>query len=194
MKSLINLLPTPACNVYTYGSRVYGTQTEQSDEDYIVISDDLALKTLSLPGRDLHVYTPSEFSKAIEDHEIWALESLNLPPTLKHETIPFYYQLDLRLLRTEISSKSSNSWVKAKKKIEKEKDFYLGEKSLWHSLRIIDFGIQLARSGKITDFQSMNSLYPLIVNQHKAWAQLQLEFKSIFNQKHSEFKKNCPKG
>jgi hypothetical protein len=36
------------------------------------------------------------------------------------------------------AAKASNSFVKAKKKIEVERDYYVGWKSLFHSLRILD--------------------------------------------------------
>jgi hypothetical protein len=46
---------------------------------------------------------------------------------------------------------SSNSWVKANKKIQFD-EYYTGIKSLYHSLRIPMFATQIVNSGRITDF------------------------------------------
>lgn len=194
MKEVVSLFKNELINAYTYGSKVYGTKSGRSDKDYIVIATKSAPGSVLLPDTDIQVHSQEGFTKALFSHEIWALECLFLPEDLKIENIKFSFDLDLAKLRTEISSKSSNSWVKAKKKIEKEKDQYIGEKSLWHSLRIIDFGIQIATTGRIYNYQSMNEFYPLIVNTNKTWNELSTEFKPLYNLKHSQFKKLCPKG
>ncbi|KAL9646506.1 hypothetical protein ABK040_006565 [Willaertia magna] len=65
--------------------------------------------------------------------------------------------------RKPISAKSNNSFVKAKKKIIVEKELKIGLKSLFHSLRILHFGIQIAKHGKIINFEEATELYKDIV-------------------------------
>ena len=61
-------------------------------------------------------------------------------------------------LRTSISTITSNSWVKGKKKliITVDYDLNLALKSVFHSLRILDFGIQISENKKIVNFSNCN--------------------------------------
>jgi hypothetical protein len=94
------------------------------------------------------------------------------------------------------SKKSSNSYVKAKKKITVEKDCqYIGLKSLFHSIRIIDFSIQLASTGRIFDFGRSNGiLHELLTNHMESdWQTIEKIYKPLYNKLHSQFKVVCPK-
>ncbi len=61
------------------------------------------------------------------------------------------FKLDKTKLRVAISTIVSNSWVKGKKKliVQGDYDLNLAIKSTFHSLRILDFGTQIAMEGKI---------------------------------------------
>lgn len=138
-----------------YGSRVYGTATDQSDEDYmaIVLQDrDCTGEEYRHNSLNVHLYNRVDFQRQLGIHKIHALEAWSMPdsPCPKH----FKWKLNLNLLRDAISEKASHSFVKAKKKIEVEKDFYVGQKSLFHSLRILIFGTQVATQGKIVDYST----------------------------------------
>jgi hypothetical protein len=102
--------------------------------------------------------------------------------------------LVLQKLRHSLSAKSSNSFVKAKKKLTIKKDFdlNLGRKSLWHSFRIIDFGIQIIKYNKIIDYKSMNDLFNDIM-QYYSWIDLFEEYKIKYNNLLTEFRKLAPK-
>ncbi len=158
-------------NIYIYGSRVYGTYTEKSDYDYIVVVDTQENAQKLEPcargeNEDFTIYTKEQFEEQVANHEISALECLFLSQeNIIKKTVEFPFTLDLEKLRPAISQKSSNSWVKAKKKFIVDKDYapYIGQKSAWHSLRILDFGCQLARYGKITNYKETNALLPVIL-------------------------------
>ena len=97
----------------------------------------------------------------------------------------FEFTLDLDKLRRKVSAVCSNSWSKARKKLDiPEEDDYLGLKSLFHSIRILSYGIDLARDGRI-DFKNV-----LIDGEKIAcsnfWKQLQYEYSQGFRWK--EFK------
>lgn len=62
--------------------------------------------------------------------------------------------VDMSKLRHTISSTSSNSYVKAKKKLIVEDDYdkLSSMKSLYHSFRLLNYGCQIAEHGYVKDF------------------------------------------
>jgi len=185
---------------YQYGSRVYGTARKNSDYDFIVITSRKTTEQYSDRKININFYTPEEHQKRLDDHEISALETfwlidLYTPKklsTLKHK--PFTFELDLTKLRHSLSAKSSNSWVKAKKKltVEKDYDLDLGRKSLFHSFRIIEYGIQIATHGRIIDYNSCNYLFVEIMNCY-TWNEMFEQYKERYNKLCSEFRILAPK-
>lgn len=196
--------------VYPYGSRVYGTAGKKSDYDYIIVlnvKENPLWKSAQYSDTlmNINFYSADEHQQRIADHEISALECFFLPQSMvlydvfhplskKSKVAPFKFKLDLPTLRSSLSAKSSNSWVKAKKKltVEKDYDIDLGRKSLFHSMRVIDFGIQIAESGAIHDYGSCNDLFREI-NQCYSWGELFLRYKQRYNHMLSKFKKVAPK-
>jgi len=179
--------------VFPYGSRVYGTNSETSDYDYIIVSS----IGYDPPKPNITYYSKKEFQDKINEHEISALECIFLPGEYYQEiSKQFTFELDLPKLRSSISSKASNSWVKAKKKftIEKDKDIYIGKKSLFHSLRIIDFGIQIARYKKIVDYSCTNDIwFEIRDNPSEDYNDYKTKYQPIYNSKMTEFRKLAPK-
>lgn len=185
-------------NIYTYGSVVYGTNTNLSDEDYIIVVKDGVIESQSecnsaAHNTDIIIYTESCFKQKIEEHEISVLECLFLPDELKYEEIKFKFVLDKGRLRNAISAKCSNSWVKAKKKLIVEKDYnpYIAKKSLYHAFRIINFGWQIGKY-KMIFYYKFNML-PEILAMPDDWDLLKAKYQSKFNYAISEFRKICPK-
>lgn len=182
----------PTLRVYKHGSHVYGTNHEFSDDDYIIVVPDWEkdglFRSFIVP-EDTHVIPKSVFIEKLKDHDIDALECY-----FQDEFQIFPFELDLKKLRHSISSTASNSYVKAKKKLIKERDYYIGKKSLWHSLRILNFGIQIAEAGRIYDYGAMNFLYNEIVNnESNDWDYFDKRYKVIYNKLKSKFKKVAPK-
>lgn len=184
--------------VYEYGSKVYGTHNEKSDEDFIVVlsnktQSDAFIHALEAIG-DVNIYDEQEFQTLINEHEITALECLFLPQRNIIKAHDWQFTLYLPQLRQSLSAKSSNSWVKAKKKFIVEKDFndYVGKKSAWHALRILDFGHQIATQGKITNYASMNE-YRKEILACNSWDEINEKFKSIYNKFATDFKQVAPK-
>src|ERR1035438_1258055 len=77
-------------NIYPYGSRVYGTNYEQSDYDYIIVTKGAMLKSgafkqnaISSADRMIQgiLYSRGGFTDAINNYEIGALECLSLDPS-----------------------------------------------------------------------------------------------------------------
>ncbi|EFC37426.1 hypothetical protein NAEGRDRAFT_59759 [Naegleria gruberi] len=62
-------------------------------------------------------------------------------------------------LRKAISRESDHSFVKGKNKIVKEFKVYKGIKAMFHSLRTVVFGIQIAKHNQVIDFSKANEYW-----------------------------------
>lgn len=166
---------------FPYGSKVYHTPNPNSDTDWVYITQD------KFDGDN--VYTHEEFQERLNKHDIMALECYFLKMFPKQE-----FKLDIVLanLRRSISGTSSNSFVKAKKKIN-QGDYYLGYKSLFHSLRILDFGYQIATTGNIYNYQSSSHHFWTIYNSNEtSWDYFKPIYQPIYNSLATSFKKVAP--
>lgn len=201
-EKLIQELLEAALNIYSYGSVVYGTYAEGvSDKDIIVVVPDTydAFDEYQYTSNDQYNYTFYSYTKwqtMLKQHDVCAIESYFLP--LRHklkETAPIYVTIDISKLRESFSHVASNSWVKCKKKLTVEKDFAprIGKKSLWHALRILDFGIQIAKYGNIRNYNNMNYLYDEIVNCNvNDYAYYKEKYQALYNSLKSEFRQVAP--
>lgn len=178
-------------NLYYYGSKVYKTNSENSDHDFIAVVKEKFKEQFLSDEIDIIFYTVEEFQLLIDVHEISVLECLFLDKTfILKDCHKFYFKLDLQKLRHSISKKSSNSFVKFKKKLIIKEDFDLNcsRKSLFHSIRIVEFGIQIAKHSCIIDYTSLQDIYEQIF-EHESLEDLLKIFKPIHNQVLTEFRK-----
>jgi len=183
-------------SAYMYGSRVYGNYTDKSDWDFILVTRDGEpswqfsdnMINVNLFRKDVH-------QQRIDEHEISALECIWLRPEfILKETQKYKFKLDLAKLRHSISAKSSNSWVKAKKKLTVDKDYNdsVGKKSLWHSIRIVMFGTQIAKCGEIKSYDCFNYEYNNILHCYD-WTEMFENYKQFYNQGLTAFRALAPK-
>ncbi|MFW6008825.1 MAG: hypothetical protein ACOCP8_06130 [archaeon] len=188
-------------NIYCYGSKVYGTNNESSDDDYIIIKKQPEFKIDSIRNNsntiNATLYNLGGFKDKLFYQEINALECVWLKDNMKLEkfNITKDYKLRKNELRKSISSKASNSWVGSKKKFWND-DTYRAQKSVFHSLRIFDFGIQISKYGKIINYEKsifLNEDFKSILKEimkYKKWSDIKKNYQNIFNRFHSEFKLN----
>lgn len=182
--------------IFPYGSHVYGTNLEDSDEDFITVlkynpnkHDIIDVGSLSFVLHD-----QQSFQRGLWAHEAYALECYFLDPSRKIKDALWDFSLDKRVLRESFSQKASHSFVKAKKKIEVERDLKKGKKSLFHSLRILTFGTQIATDGKITDYQAANDWWwEIWTNPATDWLDYQKVYRPIYNGLCTKFREVCPK-
>lgn len=194
-QKLLQLVRDPV-NVYVYGSRAYECHKADADFDFIVVAKNLSLADpIEYQNINATVYSIADFKKKIDEHEISVIECLFLPrDKVLKEDIKFEFKLDIKQLRKSLSAKSSNSWVKAKKKFDVENEFYIARKSLFHSIRILLFGKQLAEQGKLTDFTVANKHWTDIMNSPETeWKSYKKTYQPIYNEIKSAFKKAAPK-
>lgn len=185
------LHPSRVFNVYLFGSRIYGTADQNSDWDVIMVANNSVESTEIRRGLfNIHVYTPAKFQADLDWHRINNLECIFAPEWAKlKETIKFSFKLNITKLRHSISHVSSNSWVKSKKKIMVANDYKSGIKSLFHSIRVVMFGIQIASTGKIYNFECANDHWKKITSRYNwKWEELDNEFRQIHNNVLTEFR------
>lgn len=201
-------------SIYLYGSTIYGSANPKSDFDLIVVvdrKDDVTIQSraiaiardyfkLSFHKFDANIYTEEEFLRGLEGMEISFLECANDVRAYGDEgTLIFgkkhvMPKIHLPTLRDSISRKASNSWVKAKKKLTVQEDYapLIGKKSAWHAVRIIDFGIQLATTGRINDVTS-KTLEFFDFMECETWEEIDKKFRGLYNSLSTEFRKVAPK-
>lgn len=186
-------------SLFDYGSSVYGTRGPQSDYDFILVVEnnfiDVNLINELEKYGDINVFKKDEFMSLINEHEITALECLFLSPNnILKNTCEWSFNLHLPTLRNSLSAKSSNSWVKAKKKFIVEKDIneYVGKKSAWHAIRILDFGEQIAVFGSIKDYTRVNYLLSEFL-ACSSWEEIDTKFRKTYNEYSTKFKLVAPK-
>ena len=176
--------------MYSYGSSVYGTETEKSDFDFIVVveSKDKYTYSVSKDGADYTVYTEPLFREMIQEHYVHILECIFQSLDDSYLT---YFELDLEKLRRQYSGVTSNSYVKCKKKI-RDGEEYIGLKSMFHSIRLLEFAIQIAKHGRIVDYSSANRYLGTIMTIGADWDTLDSIFRPIYNSLKSELRLLAP--
>ena len=154
--------------IYPYGSRVYGTASETSDYDYIIVTKGAFLKSgafkqnaISSEDRKIQgvLYSRSGFIDALNNYEIGALECLFLDPSVVVlSKWPFKLQKwDEKEMSSKIIQKASASWHIGS---QQSKDGFkaIAKKGIFHALRILMFGVQLKENKKIVDYAEANEL------------------------------------
>jgi predicted nucleotidyltransferase len=199
IRDMISNLDIGEHNLYMYGSHVYGTADDNSDNDLIIVrktmTDAKREVAIDQPRVDITYYSASEFMNQLAyEHEISALECVFLPEEfVLRQDIEFMFELDMERLRRSLSQKSSNSWVKAKKKIDLHQEYRLGMKSLFHAFRILEFGIQIARHGRIVDYSAANRVWQQVREQNfTSWRDYKEYWQPKYNSLRSEFRIAAP--
>ena len=199
VKQKYNINKEDVVGCYLFGSRVYGTNDYNSDYDYILITNkNVNNQEIKHKIVNIHIYTVEHFQNLLDEHKIKQLEVF-FKNKEELTNKGFKFSLDLIKLREEISSVSNNSWVKCKKKLTVEEDeYFIGVKSLFHSLRILDFGSQIAEYGEITNYSYSNDIWDNIKDkkwdkEQYNWEYFNTFYKKIYNSKKSYFKKLAPK-
>jgi predicted nucleotidyltransferase len=149
-------------NIYVYGSRVYNTHTINSDYDIIVTACSTYLNhEIYENNYNIHITTPDAFEDQLRHYDIHCLECIYAPDNAKIYILKDYptnMPINLVQMKKMILSQSLWAWEKAKRRI-KDGDIIGGSKSLFHSIRILMFGIQMTRYNSIIDFSEANYIW-----------------------------------
>ncbi len=183
--------PSRVHNVTIFGSRIYGTATDNSDYDIIMVANNSVESTeIKHPIYNIHIYTPDKFKSDLDWHRINNIECILAPEWAKlKEKIVYKLELDSNKLRHAISHISSSSWVKSKKKLTLggEEDYQVGVKSLFHAIRIPMFATQIMEKKDI-DFSSANYIWDEIKSRKWTWSELDSKFRELHNTTLSKFR------
>lgn len=189
--------------LFRYGSFVYGTNLDDSDRDYIIILShvrnphNIIEKEYEGMKFSLVPHTEITFQRGLWAHEPYAMETFFLPgkDILKpYEKSWDLERVDKKVLRHSFAQKASHSYVKAKKKLEVEGDIKRGKKSLFHSLRILSFGIQLAKFDKIVDYSEANEFWwDIWTSPETGWSAMEKKYRPVYNKLSTNFREVCPK-
>lgn len=183
-------------NIYIYGSRVYGNFTVNSDYDIIVVASSMYLNHEMYDGEyNIHITTPDSFADNLRKHDIHCLECIYAPDDarvlIKKNYLKSFtcFQLDRTRLKKMLLTQASSAWAKGRRRLETG-NVKGGAKSLFHSIRILRFGIQIMEHDKIIDFSMCNKLWKEIeAFPYFEWADYDKRFKQIKIQYVKEFKR-----
>jgi predicted nucleotidyltransferase len=185
------LHPSRIFNITIFGSRVYGTHTDNSDWDIIIVAKN-SVESIEIKSDlyNIHIYTPDKFKQDLDWHMPKNLECLFAPDWAKlKEDLKFDFKLNIPKIRHATSHVSSNSWVKCKKKLQIANEYNIGVKSLFHSIRIPMFSTQIVNFGEIRDFQCANWIWNKIKEKEWNWEDLDKEFRELHNSTLTDFRK-----
>ena len=171
--------PAEAHAVFRCGSRVYGTATAASDEDFVAVlaRRDAKQDLVFRDGINVVVHGLDSFREAIAGQSVFALECLFLSP--QHRLVdpkpPFSFKLDRARLAASATARSTSDFKKAAKQFEEET--LASKKKLFHALRVPMFALQIARSGRITDYGQANHHWTAIRGDESAdWEDYQRSY------------------
>jgi len=165
LKSELKIHPLKVHNIYLYGSRVYGVASEDSDYDFTIVANNNVENVEHKVFKDgveynFHIQTPDYFQERLDWNDPKTIECLLWSkdnPILEKKV--FEINIVKPKYRHAVSHISSNSYVKARKKLELENQDYIGQKSLYHSLRIPMYATQVIEHGKIIDWECANEYW-----------------------------------
>lgn len=158
-------------NIYMFGSRVYGTHREDSDYDIMLVASSLDCgKEIKDKKYNIHIVSPDQFEDELRNYRMSYLECVFAPDFAKlQERRNFSLEIKSKSFKKQVIRQSLVSWRKAEKRIE-DGETFRGIKSLFHSFRILSFGMQIVSSKKIDSFSSYNRLWNEISNDNdKTW-------------------------
>ena len=155
-------------NIYPYGSRVYLSNDEYSDYDYIIVYKKSLLpsgsfKDNAISSVDKEIqgscYSKGGFLDAINNYQMPVLECLFLTEDMiVKKTFDFKIsKFEEKEFIKKVISLASSSWHNAILSY-KDDNFEYVSKNIYHALRILDFGIQIKEIGIISNFSSMNKI------------------------------------
>jgi predicted nucleotidyltransferase len=174
------LHPSRVHGITLFGSRVYGNNRGNSDIDVVVVANNSINSTEIRSGEyNIHIYTPDKFRADLDWHRPVNLEVLYAPKEFRiYESIQWNLKIDKKKLRHSINYTSNDSWNRGMIKIDGG-DYFKGLKSIFHSIRIPIFAIQILNEGTIINWDSANGIWYDLIYNHRTPEQLEERFKTM---------------
>jgi hypothetical protein len=174
--------------LFPFGSRVYGTARADSDHDYLAVVPENRRASTGEQCRhgsaNVTIFNRRDWREQLAAHKIHCLEAYYLPDGVCRGAFPF--TLDRRSLRRSLFAKSEQSWLRARKKTQP----LLLWKGVFHALRILHFGIQIATTGGIVDYTGANVWWhELLTEASSDWAKVAERFQPERTRLSAEFRR-----
>lgn len=155
--------------IYPYGSRVYGTASEYSDHDYVLVAknsilDSGSFKNNAVSNKDYTIqgtlYSRGGFTDAINNYDMPAMECLSLAPEqIVLKKWPFKIQRwnTNEMVKKVIEKASASRHIADQQAKSGSED--RAKRGMYHALRILMFGNQLKEHQRIVNFTESNELH-----------------------------------
>lgn len=151
--------PLKIRNIYIFGSQVYGYARKSSDYDVVMVAPGLLGREIKHEIYNIHQVMPDSFADQVSDYKIRAMECVFAPEWARPlEKQKFEVKIIVPKLIGSILSQSHDMWNQAKRKMFEE-DVMRGNKGAFHSLKTLIYGIDIAKNGRITDFEAIKPLH-----------------------------------
>lgn len=162
-------------NIYPYGSRVYGSYDEYSDNDYIIVYKSSllpsgAFKDNAISSYDRKIqgvcYSRGGFQDALNNYQMSALECLylNEDDIIQKKWNFKLSDINMKVFAKKVITTASSSWHNSK--LAYKDDNVDGvARNIYHAFRILDFGLQIKEHGKIINYSSTNDLKKELLSQ-----------------------------
>jgi hypothetical protein len=169
----LNIPENDVVNIYPYGSKVYGTDNEDSDDDFIIVYKAAmlpngAFRNNAISSADKKIqavcYSRGGFQDAINNYEIGALECISLPDSMAiMKKWKFSIQRwEEKEMVKKIITKASASWHLAQLQFEDD-EVEMAKKGVYHAIRILYLGLQLKQFKKIVTFSEAKAIKEMVM-------------------------------
>lgn len=162
-----------------FGSITYGTSHNDSDIDLIIVladnyphipTDTISIHEEHIGHMDITYYSVKSFQQDLINNEVKAVESIFIPEQFiiigdqKH--FQNHFIVNPHAIRHTFGKVCRNAWNKGVKKLTRETEHHehnRGKKSLYHSIRLFHFALQLYETKKIifttSEMKEINKFY-----------------------------------
>ena len=176
---------------YLFGSKLWGNVDEESDLDIcLIVKGDVLYRQYETDVIDIHVIGLETYQELVDK-----MDDMALALYFQDEFVNVRYVLNKPLLRKFFSTKANNSFVKAKKKFL-QGDIRIAYKSMYHSLRLLKWGREIALGNgrnykNLIDFQEIKNDF--LNTEMNDWESLHKIYKPKFNELATLFRQVAPK-
>lgn len=151
-------------NVYVMGSRLWGTVTNSSDWDILIVhqcSDAPGHKTAHCGDIDASLLHCDEYRKRLSEHHFLEIVTVWMPLEYvwKEKFDPkTVFNLDPQVLLASVFTESERDWTMAQKVIRKAEQMR-GAKIIVHCFRELLLSTQIVEQGRIVDWRVATHYY-----------------------------------
>jgi len=159
--SATNLNENSIKNIYFLGSRIYRTNNQDSDYDFTVVAQTNTREQMYNDGLyQIKVINIEKYNEDLFNCEFPTIEFRFLPKYAKiKETINSQPEINLERLYSSLNNKINSNFNTLERYFSNNNSYYLINKLIFHTLRILVFSIEIAKNKNIKDFTVANEYY-----------------------------------